>query len=169
MMDIKALYDEQDHGRVTSDRLRRRTAMVYKQSNIRCALRTMIVIGVPAFFVAAAPSLSARDLGQWSEIDPAISGWYKSLMMPDNPTISCCGGADAYYADVFETDGDRYVAVITDTREDGPLGRHHVEPGTRIIVPNAKLKVDSGNPTGHGVIFLSSSDTVFCYVAPGGT
>jgi NAD(P)-dependent dehydrogenase (short-subunit alcohol dehydrogenase family) len=28
-------------------------------------------------------------------------------------------------------------------------------------------KVVSGNPTGHGVIFLSSSDTVFCYVATG--
>jgi hypothetical protein len=90
-------------------------------------------------------------------------------MMPDNPTISCCGGADAYYADAFETDGDRYVAVITDTRDDAPLGRHHVELGTRIVVPTRKLKVDSGNPTGHGVIFLSSSDTVFCYVAPGGT
>jgi hypothetical protein len=90
-------------------------------------------------------------------------------MQPDNPTISCCGGADAYYADVFETDGDRYIAIITDTRDDASLGRHHVEPGTRIPVPNRKLKVDSGNPTGHGVIFLSSSDTVFCYVAPGGS
>ncbi len=113
--------------------------------------------------------LSARDLGQWTSVDPAVSAWYKSLMQPDNPTISCCGGADAYYADVFEADGDRYVAVITDTRDDAPLGRHHVAPGTRIPVPNTKLKVDRGNPTGHGVIFLSSSDTVFCYVAPGGT
>jgi hypothetical protein len=29
-------------------------------------------------------------------------------------------------------------------------------------VPNANLKVDKGNPTGHDVISLSSSDTVFC-------
>lgn len=122
-----------------------------------------------AIFFAASFSALARDLGQWAAAEPSVSHWYKSLMQPDNPTISCCGGADAYYADVFETDGDRYVAVITDTRDDAPLGRHHVEPGTRIIVPNTKLKVDSGNPTGHGVIFLSSSDTVFCYVAPGGT
>jgi hypothetical protein len=118
--------------------------------------------------VTANSPLFARDLGQWASSEPSISRWYKSLMMPDNPTISCCGGTDAYYADVFETDGDRYVAVITDTRDDAPLGRHHVEPGTRIPVPNRKLKVDSGNPTGHGVIFLSMSDTVFCYVAPGG-
>jgi len=112
--------------------------------------------------------LSARDLGQWASSDASVSRWYKSLMQPDNPTLSCCGAADAYYADLFETDGDRYVAIITDMRDDGPLGRHHVEPGTRILVPNTKLKVDSGNPTGHGVIFLSSSDTVFCFVAPGG-
>jgi hypothetical protein len=110
--------------------------------------------------------LSARDLGQWSSGDPRVSRWYQSLMQPDNPTISCCGAADAYYADEFDTDGDRYVAIITDTRDDAPLRRHHVEPGTRIVVPNAKLKADSGNPTGHGIIFLSSSDTVFCYVAP---
>jgi hypothetical protein len=124
---------------------------------------TILILG------RANPGVLARDLGQWSSADPAISHWYKSLMMPDNPTISCCGDADAYYADVFETEGDQYVAVITDTREDAPLGRHHVEAGTRVIVPNRKLKTDSGNPTGHGVIFLSSSDTVFCYVAPGGT
>jgi hypothetical protein len=121
----------------------------------------MLMLGTPML-------LSARDLGQWASSDASVSRWYKSLMQPDNPTLSCCGAADAYYADLFETDGDRYVAIITDMRDDGPLGRHHVEPGTRILVPNTKLKVDSGNPAGHGVIFLSSSDTVFCFVAPGG-
>jgi hypothetical protein len=125
--------------------------------------------GALIFLVTTGSLTSARDLGQWAAADPSVSKWFKSLMMPDNPTISCCGGADAYYADVFEADGDRYVAIITDTRDDAPLGRHHVEPGTRILVPTRKLKVDSGNPTGHGVIFLSSSDTVFCYVAPGGS
>jgi hypothetical protein len=127
----------------------------------RGTILIFLLLGVPM-------PLSARDLGQWASVDPSVSQWYKSLMQPDNPTISCCGGADAYYADVFETDGDRYVAIVTDTRDDAPLGRHNVAPDTRIVVPNTKLKVDSGNPTGHGVIFLSSSDTVFCYVAPGG-
>jgi hypothetical protein len=129
---------------------------------------TALACALPLLSVSISSRLSARDLGQWELVDPSVSRWYRSLMMPDNPTISCCGEADAYYADVFETDGDRYVAVITDTRDDAPLRRHHVAPGTRIVVPNTKLKVDSGNPTGHGVIFLSSSDTVFCYVAPGG-
>jgi hypothetical protein len=111
----------------------------------------------------------ANDGGQWESIDPSISLWFRTLMQPDNPTVSCCGGSDAYYADVFETDGDQYVAIITDTRDDAPLGRHHVEPGTRIMVPNTKLKVDGGNPTGHGVIFLSTGNNVYCYVTPGGT
>jgi hypothetical protein len=40
---------------------------------------------------------------------------------------------------------------------------------TRIIVPNAKIKWDQGNPTGHGVIFLRSDDKwVYCYAPPGG-
>jgi hypothetical protein len=35
-------------------------------------------------------------------------------------------------------------------------------------VPNHKLKYDQSNPTGHGIIFLSRGDYVYCYVAPGG-
>jgi hypothetical protein len=128
----------------------------------------MLLVVALMFFMAVSSPVLARDLGQWASVDPSVLKWYGSLMQPDNPTLSCCGRADAYYADVFESDGNRYVAIITDTRDDEPLRRHHVEPGTRILVPNAKLKVDSGNPTGHGVIFLSSSDTVFCYVPPGG-
>ena len=130
---------------------------------------TMVAAGALTVFFATGSQLLARDLGQWASVDPSIYKWFQSLMQPDYPTISCCGSADAYYADSFESDGDRYVAIITDTRDDKLLGRHHVEPGTRITVPNTKLKTDSGNPTGHGVIFLSSSDTVFCYVPPGGT
>jgi hypothetical protein len=52
---------------------------------------------------------------------------------------------------------------------DGPLARAHIDVGTRIIVPNAKIKWDQGNPTGHGVIFLRSDDKwVYCYAPPGG-
>jgi hypothetical protein len=32
----------------------------------------------------------------------------------------CCGGSDAYFADLFESNGDRYVAIIADTRDDAP-------------------------------------------------
>ena len=85
-----------------------------------------------------------------------------------NPAASCCGEADAYWADSFEVDGDKYVAIITDPRPDEPLRRKHIDIGTRIVVPNHKLKYDQSNPTGHGIIFLSRGDYVYCYVAPGG-
>jgi len=40
--------------------------------------------------------------------------------------------------------------------------------GTRIPVPNRKMKWDKGNPTGHGIIFISTTGDVYCYVTPGG-
>jgi hypothetical protein len=39
---------------------------------------------------------------------------------PDNPAMSCCGEAHAYWADAFEATSDgQYIAIITDPREDG--------------------------------------------------
>jgi hypothetical protein len=72
-------------------------------------------------------AMNARDLGQWD--DPANTGlkrWYQDLKQSDNPALSCCGEADAYWADAFEatSDGD-YIAIITDPRGDEPLGRRH--------------------------------------------
>lgn len=110
----------------------------------------------------------ARDNGQWGAGDAAISRWFQDLKQPDNPAIPCCGTADAYHADSFEVEGDHYVAIITDDRDDAPLGRPHRDVGTRVIVPNHKMKWDEGNPTGHGVVFITSGGFVLCYVAPGG-
>ncbi len=46
---------------------------------------------------------------------------------------SCCGEADAYWADAFEaTSNGDYIAIITDPRDDEPLGRIHRDIGTRI-------------------------------------
>ncbi len=114
--------------------------------------------------------VSARDLGQWENTDPAIREWYKSLTMPDIPTASCCGESDAYWADSYEVSKDgEYIAIVTDERPDEPLKRPHVDVGTKIVVPHHKLKYDQSNPTGHGVIFLNkTADFVWCYVAPGG-
>lgn len=116
-------------------------------------------------------SAIAKDV-DWDTINSAeINKWYRGLMQPDNPTISCCGESDAYHADSFEIQGDKYVAIITDTR-DVP-NRPTIKPGTKIVVPNHKLKYDAGNPTGHGVIFVKYDDEsdsygVLCYVVPGG-
>ena len=109
---------------------------------------------------------TAHDLGHWEA--SAIREWYQALMQPDNPGSSCCGEADAYWADeIHVRDGKTYV-VVTDDRPDGPRGRPHVEVGTEIEVPNHKLKWDKSNPTGHGILFLSRSLYVYCYVQPGG-
>lgn len=110
-----------------------------------------------------------RDMGQWIDDAGRIRAWFQNLKQPDNPTLSCCGEADAYYADDFAIEGERYVAIITDLRDDGPLMRPHREPGARFVVPNTKLKWDAGNPTGHGVIFIRVDGVVLCYVVPGGT
>ena len=128
-------------------------------------LRPFMIVTVTLFGWSIS---AAKDIGQWEATKEDVRAWFRNLMQPDNPTISCCGEADAYYADSFGVDEDRYVAVITDERPDEPLGRRHIAPGTRVIVPNHKIKWDNGNPTGHGVIFIGSSGQVFCYVVPGG-
>jgi len=111
---------------------------------------------------------NARDLGQWGNQDLAIRKWFNSLMVPGTPKTSCCGKSDAYWADNFESKDGQYVAVITDTRPDGPLGRAHIESGTRIRIPNSSIISGQGkNPTGHGWVFILDS-IVFCYLPPEG-
>jgi hypothetical protein len=97
--------------------------------------------------------------------------WYHELMQPDVPNASCCGEADAYFADEFHVRNGKTYATITDDRPDAPRGRKHVANGTEIEIPDNKLKWDRSNPTGHGVVFLSVGPMgtyVFCYVQPGG-
>src|SRR6202051_3311800 len=115
-------------------------------------------------FLAAIAALAmllpaaARDNGQCAESPAAIRQWFQSLMQPDNPAVSCCGEADAFEADAFEVAGDHYIAVITD-------GKGVIPNGTRIAVPNSKMKWDAGNPTGHGIIFIGGNGQLYCYAA----
>ena len=136
-------------------------------SDIFAILITAAIISIIFAIVFAMTLLGiahARDSGQWENQDPYTSRWFKSLMQPDNPSTPCCGEADAYWADGIEVKDGQTIATITDDRDDGPLGRHHVPIGTRIVVPAHKLKWDRGNPTGHTVIFLSIKNDVYCYV-----
>lgn len=117
----------------------------------------------------------ARDNGQWDNpANAETKKWFQGLMQPDHPTWSCCGEADAYYADEVHVRNGRTYAVITDPRDDGPLNRPHVSVGTEIMVPDHKLKWDNGNPTGHAVIFLArgwdvqNNYIVYCFVQSGG-
>jgi hypothetical protein len=85
-------------------------------------LRTsLIVLG------HAAPNALARNNGQWENL-PAYTTWFQGLRQPNKPRVSCCGEADAYEADLFEIDKDRYIAIITD-------GKGEIPNGTKIPVP----------------------------------
>ena len=63
---------------------------------------------------------------------------------------------------------DKVIAIITDTRPDGPLGRRPIAPGTKFEIPQNKITYRGGNPTGHIVIFVNQLDAVLCYVMNGG-
>jgi hypothetical protein len=120
----------------------------------------LILLGL-AVLALGAPAV-ARDNGQWASAPSEIREWFQALRQPDHPRISCCGEADAFEADQFETEGDHYVAIITD-------GKGVIQNGTRISVPNTKMKWDRGNPTGHGIIFIGDHGQIYCYVTPGGS
>jgi hypothetical protein len=110
----------------------------------------------------------ARDLGQWENSDPTIRNWYQTLMRPDSPSSSCCGEADAYWADEVHVKDGKTFATITDDRPDEPLGRPHIDVGTVIEIPPEKLKWDRSNPTGHGVLFVSKGLYAWCFVQGSG-
>lgn len=137
------------------------------------------VIGVMVAFVGAlmlallgiwlvAGATQARDLGQWQGTDPLVRQWYKTLMQPDNPHISCCGEADAYWADQTEVKDGKVFAIVTDDRPDAPLNRRPVPPGTRVEIPPHKMTWKHGNPTGHAIVFLGTDNAVLCFVPGGG-
>jgi hypothetical protein len=123
-------------------------------------LRLAVILLALSVLALSTPA-AARDDGQWANSPANIRQWFQSLMQPDHPRLSCCGEADAFEADTFEVDGDHYVAVITD-------GKGVIPNGTRINVPNTKMKWDRGNPTGHGIIFIGNAGQIYCYVTPGG-
>ena len=50
-------------------------------------------------FLLGMSNAPARDMGQWANVDPVQRQWFNGLMQPDNPNLSCCGEADAYWAD----------------------------------------------------------------------
>lgn len=106
------------------------------------------------------PVAHARDNGQWQTADPAVRAWFNSLRQPDNPAVSCCGDADAYFADLVEVRDGRMLATITDSRG------NPIPVGTVIEVPPQKVNKDA-NIIGRIIIFLGGSPArpmVFCYV-----
>jgi hypothetical protein len=100
--------------------------------------------------------------------------WFETLKVPGTNN-SCCGYGDAYAADLYEKHPDgSYTAVITDgsaiTYPDGSI-RAYIANGTKVEVPKERVNPPKdGNPTGHGVLFLSTYEqaimNVFCFVLP---
>lgn len=129
------------------------------------ALATVAVVSliVLLFSIRITP---ARDLGQWQ--DNSTTQWYQGLMQPDVPNASCCGEADAYWCDDYYARDSKAFCRITDDRPDEPRGRPHRNVGEEFEIPPRKLKWDKSNPTGHGVVFLSRTGYVYCYVQAGG-
>jgi hypothetical protein len=106
-----------------------------------------------------------------------------TLRWPNGQTYkaSCCGEADAYEADDFDTDADgNLYAVLTcnDPRDceevKGKLAR---PPGARFKIPAEKVLVNRNpvNDTGHGWVWISATSTdgdgdpaIYCYAPPAG-
>lgn len=107
--------------------------------------------------------VTAKEGGDRSNVDPEVREWIKSLKMPDSPEVSCCGESDAYEADVGEqtADGQNY-AIITGTRGN-PL-----PVGTKLLIPPKKVQNKQGNPSGHVIVFASTSGVVYCFIPNGG-
>jgi 4-amino-4-deoxy-L-arabinose transferase-like glycosyltransferase len=132
---------------------------------------SLIIAGLVALVLALVAhfgSAHAHDEGQWTTTDQQQRHWYQALMQPDNPQMSCCGEADAYWCDDYYSRGGKAYCRITDDRPDEPRQRPHIDIGTEVEIPDVKLKWDRSNPTGHGVVFLSRGLYVYCYVQPGG-
>jgi hypothetical protein len=95
---------------------------------------------------------------------PEFDWWYETLMMPDNPSVRCCGKDDEYRCDAFVRNGETWCRV-TDDRV--VPNRPVVAVGTEILIPPHKYKFDQGNPTGHTLVFGRPSGGdfyVYCFV-----
>lgn len=129
------------------------------------------------------------DLGKDTPELKACRAWISGVLQP-NSKSTCCGESDAFIADAFDTnDKGEYVAVITrdypatlaDDGEGSTVELPAVKAGTQIVIPkhrfNKTFSVDDNNPlgvrtaegsnpTGHGIVFMNPSKTVYCYFAP---
>ncbi len=145
-------------------------------------LLAFVVLSILAFGLGQARS------AEWSS-DPSTRDFFQHLMQPDNIWMSCCGEADAYFADSFTVAADgSYVAIITDDRDDiqpcspspsyegdgsdedcigGFRTRQHRPVGSRIYVPAAKVGCTKPNPTGHGLLFMPQIGTPQALAAQG--
>ena len=140
------------------------------------AIFAVPILGVVTALLSCAPFGIAfgRDLGQWGNTDPDVKAWFRSLKMPDDPLVSCCGEADGYYCDDLHVRADQAYCTVSDDRDDKKLKRAHVPIGAQIPIPPNKLGNYPGNPTGHSIVFIQINGfapetySVYCYVQGSG-
>jgi len=112
-------------------------------------------------------SVLARNYDHGEDaMDPDIVKWYQSARQPNVATEypqSCCGLGDAYWADEYRIDAQgRTIAILTDPRQIN--GRVNYPVGEEVVIPNDRYdNLFQGNPTGHGIVFMSAGKIVYCY------
>ena len=103
--------------------------------------------------------------------------WVQTVRRPDYRAASCCGEGDAFIADDFLIEGNKFYAIITGGYEypppdvdDPPASNEfRVERGMRVEIPPEKVnrELEDRNRSGHGVVFMSPANgTVYCYFFP---
>lgn len=120
---------------------------------------------VCAFILFASLALSgvadrtnASDAGQWAGSSPEVQHWFRSLMQPEHPMVSCCGEADGYPVEHWESAGLEHKDYIVT-----------LEDGRTFYVPASKTQWRDGNPTGRDILFIGSRNTIYCFVLGSGT
>ena len=112
--------------------------------------RLILFFGIFGCFVGV---VNARDLGQWEAVNPEIRQWYQALMQPDVPSASCCGDADAYWADdVHVRDGKTYATSGTTRATTRPMTPPMTGPTNRaaglILILGRKLRFRTTSSSG---------------------
>jgi hypothetical protein len=142
----------------------------------------LLAVALAAWLLAVGifPS-HGRPLEKWAQATPERQQFFQRAMRPDlrsaDGTMAspCCGEADAYEADEFDTEDGKLYAVLTcnDPANCAPVEDKTLLPvGTRILIPPEKILPphQPDNRTGHGWVFLASNSVwVFCYAFPGGS
>lgn len=72
----------------------------------------------------------------------------------------CCGAADAFVSDYYETKDGKIIATVTDGYDRFYKEQTALKIGTKFVIPQEAIDRSPKlppNPTGHGVIFLVTS------------
>ena len=92
------------------------------------------------------------------EDDIPFAEWMLSLKQPDNPVASCCGPVDQYYALSYEGAANGFTVRFINKQ-------NQIQ---QISVPEEKVIYGINNPTGKGVLFISSYGQIFCFIPSNG-